>query len=124
MQEDERCAALERFGKNIDEAQGARRALDNRSEGADGIAHGRAADVSRALQQDTQPTRAVLLTWMAVCMSAFSERARLAVHPEVAWVQACQRLEVRPEAGSLRMCCLCSHTWGRKANKGYKCKSN
>ena len=71
-------AALERFKQNIDEAQGARQALDDRSEGADRTA----ADISGALQQDLQSTRAVLLTWTTLCMSC--ERACLAVHPEVA----------------------------------------
>ena len=83
-------AALERFGQNIDEAQGARHALDDRSEGAESNADETAAIASGVLQQDLQTTRAVLLTWTALCMSC--ERVFLAVHPELAYVQACQHL--------------------------------
>ncbi len=61
-------AALERFGQNINEAQGARRALEDRSESADGNAYGAADAISEALQQDLQTSRAVLFTWSALSL--------------------------------------------------------
>ena len=67
-------AALERFRQNIDEAQGARRALEDRSESADGNAYRAGDAISEALQHDLQTTRAVLFTWSARCLRMITGR--------------------------------------------------